>query len=370
MRFPSRFALLAPVVALAALAAAADPLLKPVVPPNGSTRVRVPVTEDANTFMQFKARIPKPKGKKGETIDVTVAIETLPHTSVVTLKRWKEWGFEVPPTRTGVIPELVIPAAQLSPKPPKGPDIEVRIPAVPVEIVEPAAGADPTLGCDLYLCLRDLTKGSDRAFEPRVHFAGRFLELTVPNPAVARLNAGPAAPPDPGVNADPALVPAAGPQATPTGRFPPTFAFASVNGVTQYKTPDGRTETVSVGVSSTTNYPAPGILMTLNTARGCGVELGKAKPGEDVVKGTARELRLGVQTGPGFKDKKDFVLRDVTVYVTDDKTAAFVWLGPRFVEEYFKDGVYGGGPDGWRLLGRVKAEYLEDIKTRVPAKKP
>ena len=87
--------------------------------------------------------------------------------------------------------------------------------------------------------------------------------------------------------------------------------------------------------------------------------------GNDVVTGTVSELRLGLQTGPGFKAQKDFVLKDVPVYVNDDKTSAAVWLGPRFVEKYFTDGVYGYGADGgWRLHGRVKPEDLDDVDLR------
>lgn len=92
-------------------------------------------------------------------------------------------------------------------------------------------------------------------------------------------------------------------------------------------------------------------------------------PGE-IVPGKVKELRLALLTGVG-KVPKDFVLKDVTIHINDDKSQAFIWLGPRFVEEYFVDGVYGCGSDGvWRLHGRVKVELLQDVKTRAPAKKP
>jgi hypothetical protein len=150
------------------------------------------------------------------------------------------------------------------------------------------------------------------------------------------------------------------------------FAFASLNSRTEYTTATGKMEKVNVLVSSITNYPAPGIMMTVNTARGCGVELEKVPRDGEPVAGKAKELRLGLMTGAGFKAQKDFVLKDVTVVVIDDKTQAAIWLGPRFVEEYFQDGIYGCASDGvWRLHGRVKAEHLEDIKTRTPPpKKP
>lgn len=355
-------------LACGALAGAADdppPLVKPVIPAGASARVRVPVAEDEQTAMQFKARMPSPK-KKGD-INVKVLIDSLPNPGVVDLKTWQAWGFEVPANRVGVIPELIIPGAQIAPKAAKGGDVEFRVTNVKVNIIESPAGMSAVYGeCDLWLSLRDLTGGADKAYEPRMYFRDKFIELTAPNTALKRLNAGAADAPDPKATGG-ELVPAYG----QLGGQYPTFAYAAVNGLTEYKTPNGKVERVNVYVSSITAYPAPGILMTLNTARGCGVKLDKMPGGNEAVTGTVSELRLGLQTGPGFKVQKDFVLKDVTVVVNDDKTVAGIWLGPRFVEKYFKDGAYGYGADGgWRLHGRVKAEDLDDIKNRPPAKKP
>jgi hypothetical protein len=367
MLTPSRLTAAVLLTLAGMFAAAADdppPLVKPVAPAGAAARVRVPVKEDADTFMQFKARIPNPK-KKGEMIAVKVLIDTLPNTGVVGLKTWQDWGFEIPGNRTGVIPELIIPAGQIAPKAAKGGDVEFRVANVKVDIVEPAAGEEAVYGkCDLWLSLRDLTGGADKTFEPRVHFADKFIELTAPGVALKKLNASDVKFPDlKATGGD--LVPCSG----QLGSTIPTFAFAAVNGFTQYTTPTGRVERVNVAVSSITNSAPPGILMTLNTARGCGVVMEKLPRDGDVVAGKVREFRLGLQSGAGFKAQKDFVLKDVTIQVIDDKTQSFVWLGPRFVETYFKDGVYGCGPDGtWRLYGRVNPDFLDDIKNR--PKKP
>jgi hypothetical protein len=371
MRVPLRIVPVTFLVAVCAFGAAADdpaPLVKPVTPTGSGVRVRVPVTQDEKTLAQFKAAIPKPKGKAGETIDIKVLIDTLPNTAVVGLKTWKEWGFEVPANRIGTLPELIIPGAQIAPKPTKGRDVEFRVKDVKVNIVEAPGGRDAVFGkCDLWLSLHDLTGGTDRQFEPRFYFADRFIELTAPAAAVKRLNTGDATSPDPQATAGD-QVPVFGAM---TANPLPVFGFASINGVTRYTTATGKAETVSVGVSSISNYVPPGIAMTLNTARGCKVELEKAPADGETVRGKVKELRLGLLTGPGFKVQKDLVLKDVTVFVSDDKSQAFVWLGPQFVETYFTDGVYGCGPDNvWRLHGRVKADLLEDIKTRTPPKKP
>ncbi|MBA4065366.1 MAG: hypothetical protein C0501_16970, partial [Isosphaera sp.] len=282
MRLPSRLALAAAAFALAA-AAAADPapLLKPVAPGPGQVRVRVPVLEDKTTFMQFKAVLPTPKGQ-ARSAEVTVMLDTLPLTPVVTLKTWEGWGFEVPANRTGVIPELVIPAGQLLPNPPKGRDAELRLTNLKVEIRDPGMGQDPTWGHDLRLSLRDLTRGADKAAEPRVYFSDRFLELTAPAAAVKRLDTGADPLPDPKVDLDPNLVPVVGPHTAQTQQLPPVFAFASVNGHTSYKTPAGKTETVNAGVASTFNWwGGSGVMVTMSTARGCGVELTDEKAGAE-----------------------------------------------------------------------------------------
>ncbi len=359
--------------AVAALAPAADPppLVKPVAPTGTAVRVRVPIVEDKNTFAQFPATIPKPKGKKGETVAVKVLIDTLPNHGIVGLKTWQDWGFEVPANRIGVLPELIISGAQVAPKPMKGRDVELRLTNVKVTITEPPAGQEAVFGgCDLWLSLRHLSASADATSEPRFYFADRFLELTAPGATVKKLNAGDATSPDPRATAG-ELVPVAGPLKLNALSFP-VFAFSSVNGRTEYTSTTGKLEKVNVRVSSVTNYPEPGILMTLGTARGCGVELEREPKVGETVSGKVKELRLGFATGDGFKAQKDFVLKDVTVQVTDNKSESAVWLGPRFVEAYLTDAVYGCGSDGaWRLHGRVKADLLEDIKTRMPPpKKP
>ncbi len=368
MLSPSRLISAALLLTVGAFVTAADPpapLVKPIAPKGNGVRVRIPIAEDERTFAQFKASIPNPK-KKGETIAVKVLIDSLPNPGVVALKTWKEWGFEVPANRTGTLPELVITGAQVAPKPAKGRDAEFRVTNVKVNIVEPGAGTEAVYGgCDIWLSIHALTGGADAAFEPRFHFADKFIELTAPGAAVKKLNTGDATSPDPKAT-EGDLVPVFGQLKNQV----PVFAFASVNGKTEYTTAAGKTEKVNVMVSSITNYAAPGIMMTVNTARGCGVEMEKVPRDGEVVEGKVKEFRVGLMTGAGFKAQKDFVLKDVTVVVIDDKTQPAVWLGPRFVEKYFTDGVYGGGPDGWRLFGRVKAEFLEDIKTRTPPKKP
>lgn len=369
MTFPPRLFAALLLGAVAALGSAADPapLVKPVAPPNGSARVRLPVILDGQSSAHLKGAIADPK-KKGATIPVKVLLDTLPNVGQVSLKTWKGWGFEVPANRVGVLPELALSGARLPSKGGKGGDIEYRATNVKLSIIEPPGGGEVAPGCDLWVSVRDLVGGSEARSEPRYYFADRFLELTAPGAAAKKLNTADVVIPDPEPT-EGELVPAAGP--CPARNGVPMFAFASVNGRSEYVTGAGRPERVNVMVSLVTSYAPPGIVMTLNTARGCGVELEK-QPGDGaVVTGKAKEFRLALNTGPDYKGAKDFVLKDVTVAVTDDKTSAAVWVGPPFVETYFADGVFGCGPDGnWRLYGRVKPEHLADPKTRTaPPKK-
>ena len=364
----SRLLVAALFLTLVAFAGAADPLpvVKPVVPGGGSVRVRIPLGPPKAELTQFKAHIPKPKGKKGETIDITVGVSIQPGNPGVSLQQWKAWGFDVPDNRMGVLPELIIPGAQLAPKPTKGRDVEFRITNLKLSIQEVAGGDTAGLTNTIGLSLRELTGGADRAFEPRVYFADRFLELTAPGAAVKKLNAGDMTSPDPQLTADDKLAPGFIPFTTAAY---PLVVFVSVNGQTQYISAKGDTLPVIGGMASSGMAP-PGIIMSVNMARGCGVELNKEM---GPTTGKVRELRFGLMTGSGFKAQKDLVLKDVTVWISNDESSSFIWLGPAFADTYFKDGVYGCASDGvWRLHGRVKPELIEDVKTRKPVqpKKP
>jgi hypothetical protein len=344
-------------------------LLKPVIPANNSIRVRIPVIEERGTTMQFKAQIPKGKGKKGETIDITVGIETLPGPSYVSAKLWQSWGYDIPTNKIALLAELTIPASQIAPKITKGRDVQVKLPSIALEIIEPPGGTEQVRGCDIYLTLKEFTKNADRTYETRFYFPDKYIELTVPAGSVKRLGTGEDEPADPAITADPELVVVVGPT---VNRGLPVMAYSSINGLTQYKTPAGKIEMVNAGISSTNDWPG-GVLMTIGTARGCGVEVDQEKDEKGlgatfetrVLKGKVKELRLGVMTGPGLKTQKDIVLQDLPVYVDKSNSGHFVWLGPRFLDSCLKDHIYACGTDGkWQLHGRVKPDLLQDIKTR------
>lgn len=357
MLTPSRLTAVALLVSGALVAGAAEPapLVKPVTPAGGA-RVRLPMTGKTATSA-FKARIPRPKGKSGEAADITLHVGTLSGGTRASIQQWKAWGFEVPENRLGVIPELVIPGAQIAPKPAKGRDVEFRLANVKVSLYEAPGGEKGGINNALGIPLSVLTGGADRAVEPRVHFADRFIELSAPTSAVKRLNAGDPTSPDPQVTADDKLLPAFVPM---NGAM---VGFVSVNGQTRYTRSTGKVEPVVAGLNIGAGAP---ITMSVSMARGCGVELDKeVRP----TSGKVGELRLGPITGPGVKGQKDFVLKNVTVAISGSEDHSFIWLGSAFAEEYFKDGVYGCGPDGgWRLHGRVKPEHLDDQKNR--PKKP
>jgi len=368
-----------PVIVLfaAALALAADdpaPLLKPVAPGPDRVRVRIATSEEKNSFLHIHARVPRANGKKGELVDARAAFEVRPGRAVVAAKKWQSWGYEVPPKKTAILPELVIPGVQLAPQPSGGGrDVEVRFAGLRVDIVETPGNADTVLGCDLLVSLSDLTKQTDRLFEPRLYFADQFLELSVPAGSVKRPGTGEDKPPEPRVNSDPKLVPV---MATTATRGLAVFTSAALNGVASYKTADGKDVPVNVTVSSTARAPG-GIIVSMGVARGCGVDLEKGNeiPGmgtnfeTKMARGKVKELRIGFQTGAGFKSPRDWVLKDVTVWVDRNDSGHMVWLGPEFLRAHFKDPVHACGPDGaWKFHGRVEAESLQEVKPR--PKKP
>jgi hypothetical protein len=304
-------------------------------------------------------------------IDVTVSFDTLPTKGYVSAKKWRSWGYEVPANKIGLLPELVIPGSQLAPKSSKR-DVLVRFPAISLEIIDPPGGEEKVFGSDL--SITEFTKNNDRVMEPRYYFADPFLDLTVLGTSLRRPGTDEGMPPEPTLTKEPAgLVPVSGPTVV---RGVPVFAYAAINGKSQYKTPEGKDEWVNVGVSSSSNWK--GLQMTMGTARGCGVEMEDAKDLTGtgatfqamIGRGKLKEFRLGFQTGPGFKTQKDLVLKDVPVFIDKNNSEHFVWLGPSLINEHLKDAVYAFGADGWRLLGRAGPADLQDIKTRTPAKKP
>jgi hypothetical protein len=238
-----------------------------------------------------------------------------------------------------------------------------------MEIIEPPGGSEKVRDCDIFLSVRELTKNADRTYETRFYFQDKYFELTVPSGSIKRLGTGDEAPSEPAITQDPELVVVAGPTVV---RGLPLMAYSSINGLTQYKTPAGKIELVNVGISSTNDWPK-GVLITMGTARGCNVEMDQEKDDKGVgatfetrvLKGTIKELRLGVMTGPGLKTPKDIVVKDLEVMVDKSNSGHFVWLGPRFLDAYLKDPIYACGPDGkWQLHGRIKPDLLQDIKTR------
>jgi len=369
MRCLSSLALLAGVIGASAALDEPAPLLKPVVPKGTGVRVRVATSHEKVGFYHIQARVPLPTGKPGATAAARAALEVRPGKSFVTARKWKSWGYEIPATKIGILPELVVPAVQVAPKPASGGRaVDVKFTGIRLEIVEPAANADTVLGCDLLLALNELTRDADRAFEPRLYFADQFLELTVAADALKRHDSGPE-PPAPAVNLDSTLVPVAG---SMTMRGVAVLSYAAINGQSRYRTPDGKSVPVNVTISSTTQCPG-GVVVSMGVVRGCKIEV---EEGSDLKgtgttfetalpKGKLKELRIGLQTGPGFKEPKDLVLKDVTVWVDKGDSGHMMWIGPNFLREHLADPVYAGGADGaWKLYGRVKPDLLADIKTR------
>ena len=390
MRVRNRLALLGLAVVLsAALTSAADepaPLLKPVVPPGNGLRVRIPATFGTAKVMSLSAQVPNGK-KKGELIDVTVAYSSLPEPSSVSAKRLEEWGYTVPKgLREFVLPELLIPASQIAPKPKekdqkikekdKGSDVVVRLTNVKLAVVHDAASANGSIFfCDMCLSVNSLFLDRERTMEPRLSFGDKFMELTVPPTVVKRLGTDNLVPPEVTVSGDTKLVPVVG--ATTMRNGIPAFASASINGLDSYKLANGSSVPVRVAVSSIGNG-IEGVTVTIGLARGVKIEVDQADTGmlaigaeakTVFIPGKIKELRLGVLTGPGLKTPKEFVLTDLPVLVDRSQSDGYLLLSQKFLDAHFADAVYANGGDGWKLHGRVDPELLFDPKPKIDPKK-
>jgi hypothetical protein len=324
--------------------------------------------------MQLAAQVHKAvKGtKKSELVDVVVAFDTMPNPSYVTAKKLESWGYTVPKNKEFLLPELLVTMAQVAPKPAKGgTDAVVRLTNLKLTVVDaPASGDDTVFFSDMSLSASTLYQNGERAMEPRVGFGGRYLELTVPSAIVKRPGTDDLPAPAVTADADAMLVPAVGPTTLRNGL--PVFAYAAVNGQESYKLANGNTAPVNVVVASISNWDT-GIVVTIGLARGCKVEMNAGMAGmtatgaegkSEMVPGKIKELRLGLNTGAGLKEKKDFVLKDVPVWVDKNVSEGLLYLGPKFMDTHFKDAVYAGGAEGWKLHGRVSPDLLFDIKTR------
>jgi hypothetical protein len=384
-----RFALFGLVVLfVAALTSAADepePLLKPITPPKGQLRVRLPVTPGLfPKVMQFSAQVPRGKKQqqgKTEPFNILVALHSLPNPSFVAVKKLESWGYEVPKgAKEFVLPELLIPAAQIAPKPDQqtGADVLVRLTNLKLTVVtSPASTDDSVFQSDMTLSATGLFQGAERTIEPRLSFGDKFLELTVPAQGVKRSGTDALMVPEPTVNPDAKLVPAYSPMVMRGGA--PAFAFASINGQDSYKTPDGKVIPVLVKVESGINEPS-GVLVTMGLGRGCKIDIDQAAAGEvtfgadiksQFIPAKIKELRLAVNTGPGMKTVKDLVIKDLTVAVDKNQSEGYMLIGQKFIDDYYADGVYAHSGDGWKLHGRIHPDLLFDIKTRKPdPKKP
>ncbi|MFM8271054.1 MAG: hypothetical protein ACKODX_01850 [Gemmata sp.] len=384
MRWCGRIALCGLVAALSAHAAdAPDPLLKPVTPTGTQARVRLPTKGGFPDTLRFGARVPGGKNT-GEVIDITVALDTQLGKSFVAGKTVAAWGYEVPPNREFVLPELLVPAAQVAPAVKKGGrDALVRLANVKLHVVEPPADAKNMIyQCTIALSASDLYRGGEKALEPRVSFADHFLELTVPTAEPKKTGPPPAlglkrpgtddfAVPEATADATPGLVPVAAPTTARGGA--PLLAYVAINGMDAYPLANKNLMPVNVSVSGINNWNT-GVVITLGLARGCKVEFDENKrvgtgtgtqAQTEMVEGKIKELRIGLVTGPGLKAQKDLVLKDVPVVVDKSVSEGMMWVGPRFIDAHFKDAVYATGPDGvWKLHGRCSPDALADVKTR------
>jgi hypothetical protein len=367
----------------------AAPLPK-IMPPAGAVRVRIPLSEQGTGFCHFAARLPLPARNKlhspgkstsnvsadtAREIDIQVVFDVRPGRSVVSLKKWLQWGFERPPAgQKALLPQLLIPAVQLLPKPQQHHDAWIRLSHIPIEVIDTPGDVDTIVGSDLLLSVSDLTHHGEHRWLPHLHFGQLYLDLTVPvrqihYPGTSvqyRIDAKP-------VGEDQRQAVAA--VISPVGL--PILTYVALNGKDRYPLPDGQLMPVRAVIASVLNCPG-GIAMTMGTARGCGVELTEHKlPGQGIgfkttiVRGRLHELRLEVFVAPDYTKKRDMVLKDLEVWVDSEDSDHLVWLGSQFWRRYFADPVYACHTTRhWKLYGRVNPALLVDPKSRPILSKP
>lgn len=357
---------------------------KGVIPPAGAVRVRVPMTDQKTGFCHFSARLLLPRPKMaGQTatastdesklreVPITIAFEARPGRSLVSVQKWREWGFDVPPPGQKVtLPELVIPAIQLLPKPQRGHDVWIRLTQIALDVVDLPAGNSTILGSDLLLSISDLTRRAEHRWQPHFHLDELYLDLTVPIAQVRYSGTSELVlrqPPAPTKQAG-ALLPVA---VSTAPKGPPLLSYLSLNGVDRYPLADGRLTPVRGVVASLLNCPG-GIALSMGTARACGIEPTEHKvPGlgvnfkTTIAKARLKELRLELFVGPNYTVPRDLLLKDVDVWIDLQDSDHLVWLGPEFWRNYLTDPIYVCSPNGtWKLYGHVDPQWLADPQSR------
>jgi hypothetical protein len=378
MRAPVRFVLFGPVLVLVSVltAPAADepaPLLKAVTPPAKNLRVRIPVTPGSPLPMKFNAQVPRAK-KKSELIDIVVTYDTFHNPNWITLKKLESWGYEPGKATEFILPELLIPASQVSPKVAKdaGADVLVKLTNIKLTVVNnPASTNDTIHTADMTLSALGMFQNAEQTVSPRISFGDKFIEMTVPSTSVKRSGTDAIIVSDVTISKDAKLVPSVA--HTVVRNNMPAIVYAAIDGQDAYKTPEGRLIPVNCAVSSISNNGVDGIMVTLGLARGVKLEMDPAGKGPvalgvdiktEFAPGKIKELRLGLHTGPGYKVQKDLVIKDVPVYVDKNITDGYMYINQKFMDQYMVDAVYTSSGDGWKLYGRCDPDLLFDIKTR------
>jgi hypothetical protein len=349
-----------------------EPLLRAVTPPAGQFRVRIPLAEGNDKAIQMQARVPNPKAK-GDRSEITVGLDTI-NRSMVTTKMLEKWGYSAPPGKPFVLPELLIAAHQLAPKPTKTSDVFLRVTNLKLDVLEAAPdGGGQLFNADMILLLPDLLKVATRSAEPRFHLHERFLDLTVPPAAVRRPGTGLELMPEPDTPPDPKLAVIACPL-NPTPGL--SFTSASINGIDTFQMPDGKIHRVTP-LLSTGTHGGSGVVMTIGMARALKLDVDltrDASPGMTtekrvrVIEYKLKEFRVGVLTGPGLKTPQELVFTEFTIWIDVVDSDAGLWIGYPFITRYFKDAVLAISPDGTaKLHGRVDPEHIKEPRAK---KKP
>jgi hypothetical protein len=369
---------------------------KPVTPPSGAVRVRIALTDEVTGFCHFRAYLPRikrpPSSKLSKdlspseaagsgTIPLTVIYEARPGRSIVSVKKWRYWGFEVPPPgKKAILPELLIPATQLLLPRQQNQDVWIRLTQIPLELVDLPGDGDTILGSDMLLSVSDLTRHAEHRWQPHFHLGELHLDLTVPIGQVRpreSQEAGQAKHATPETKQfipDTKRYSAVAAMINTKGL--PVFSYVALNGKSRYPLPDGQIMPVRGVVASVLHCPG-GIAMTLGAARGCGLDFRFEKvPGlgtnfkTTLAKAHLQELRLEVFLAPDYTTRRDVLLKDLDVWVDLHDSDHLVWFGPQFWRQHFVEPVYACGPDGtWKLYARTAPHLLVDPKTR-PEKQP
>lgn len=351
---------------IAAAFAHAEPLVKPVVPPSGFTRVTYPLTvgeEFGNAYAVAGFVAPGKPGKDktspGTPVKVAFCSAIDPLITVATLKAW---GYTAEPGKMFTLPSLtLVGEAKLQGKPAT---VHVKLSNLQLFVAKSAYGSESSVrGADLMIGLNQALLATHAQSEMWMTFGdGATLQVNYPAAAVKRIGTAEPRempePPVPDANRVPLRI-----SLTPTDYATPLTSFHG-----QPAKATGKVCHLDVSMTEK-DY----IYLTYPMALSYGIKadesnatVGRGADSEaKLFNGISKDIRLPASSGAGYKAVLDLNLKQVAVTIDAESLNHTLMVGPGYLKSIVQSPLLAVGTDGIpRLYGYIEKANTLDPKAK------